>query len=195
MPSGLLVVKVGGSLFDLPDLGDRLRRWIADQDAEKILLVPGGGAAADVVRQLDRRHQLGEERAHWLALRALSLNAEFLADLLGCPIHREWPADPRRLFDRSSTLIADALAFARADEAAVESRLPHSWSATSDAIAARIAEVLGAGRLVLLKSAPMPAGMTWPEAARSGFVDSIFPTIVKRAGLRVEAVNLRQLSQ
>ena len=24
----LTVVKVGGSLFDLPDLGDRLRRWL-----------------------------------------------------------------------------------------------------------------------------------------------------------------------
>jgi hypothetical protein len=79
---GPIVVKVGGSLFDLPDLGSRLQSWLDRLPTRQVLLVPGGGPTADVVRELDRRHGLGDERAHWLALRALMLNAYFLAELL-----------------------------------------------------------------------------------------------------------------
>jgi hypothetical protein len=48
------------------------------------------------------------------------------------------------------------------------------------------------GELVLLKSTPLPAGMSWREAARAGLVDPVLPVIVERSGLRVRAVNLRQ---
>ena len=46
----MIVVKVGGSLYDLPDLGPRLRRFLDGLDDPDRLVVPGGGAAADVVR-------------------------------------------------------------------------------------------------------------------------------------------------
>src|SRR5207248_9110984 len=59
-----LVVKVGGSLYDLPDLADRLRRWLSALAAPRVLLVPGGGPTADVIRTFDQRHRLGEEASH-----------------------------------------------------------------------------------------------------------------------------------
>src|SRR5438067_12532377 len=74
------VIKVGGSLFDLPDLGPRLRERLKKLPA-KVLLVPGGGPAGDVVRHYDRLHRLGDELAHWLGLSALALNARFLVSL------------------------------------------------------------------------------------------------------------------
>src|SRR5439155_3520205 len=82
MNESLAVVKVGGSLYDLPDLGDRLRRWLSALAAPHVLLMPGGGPTADVIRSFDHRHRLGEEASHWLALRALAVNAHFLACLL-----------------------------------------------------------------------------------------------------------------
>src|SRR5581483_10984790 len=85
MPRELVVVKIGGSLLDLPDLGPRLKKWL-EQSAATVLVVPGGGAAADAVRRLDQLHRLGESRAHWLALRAVQLNASLLGDLLGAPL-------------------------------------------------------------------------------------------------------------
>src|SRR5204862_6165233 len=79
--AGLVVVKVGGSLYDLPDLGPRLAAWLRTL-VGPVLLVPGGGAMADAVRHLDRYHGLGAEISHELALRSLTMNAWFLAALL-----------------------------------------------------------------------------------------------------------------
>ena len=53
------VIKVGGSLFDRPDLGPRLRRWLDANAPWETILVPGGGRLVDVIRDLDRIHGLG----------------------------------------------------------------------------------------------------------------------------------------
>ena len=58
------------------------------------------------------------------------------------------------------------------------------------ALAARIAVVAGAERLILLKSAPMMAE-NWAEASRLGYVDSTFASVVAGAAFAVEALDLR----
>jgi aspartokinase-like uncharacterized kinase len=177
------VVKVGGSLFGLPDLGPRLRDWLARHVPSPALLVPGGGPTTDVVRDLDRCHGLGQAVAHWLALRALALNAAFLAELLpGAEIAGtvgEWEAIRR---SGLPVVVIDPFRFLLEDEAR-PGRLPHSWAVGSDSVAARVAVVIGAGELVLLKSADPPAG-EW-----SGYVDEGF--VVAVGTVRARAVNLR----
>ena len=191
MASELTVVKVGGSLYDLPDLEPRLRRWSRAWGGE-VLLVPGGGPTVNAVRELDYWHNLGEEKAHWLALAALSLNAHFLAQLLGeaCTLTLERIVPPTH---PGALVILDPLAFASRDEVHPD-HLPHSWDVTSDSIAARFAIVHGARSLVLLKSVTIPPEMSWAEASQLGFVDVMFPRLVEQAGpkLRVEAVNFRE---
>jgi aspartokinase-like uncharacterized kinase len=180
----LAVVKVGGSLYDLPDLGDRLRRWLPTLEASRVLLVPGGGAAVDVVREFTRLHRIGEEDAHWLALRAVAMNAHFLASLLpGTPLVQH----PAGFAD--GWAILDPFAFARADESSANP-LPHTWAVTSDAVAARAAQVAAARQVVLLKSVTIPAATRWHEAAQQGWVDSVFAGMVT-SEIDVSTINLR----
>jgi aspartokinase-like uncharacterized kinase len=176
----MIVVKVGGSLYDLPDLKSRLVAFLTALSAPDRLLVPGGGAAADAVRAWDRTHGLGETASHWLALRACTLNAHFLAALLGAAVVER----PRH---GAGLAVLDPLAFLLADPAT----LPESWAATSDSVAALAAAAVGA-ELVLLKSVTIPPALTWREAAAAGHVDALLPGLIERHGLRVRVVNLRQ---
>jgi 5-(aminomethyl)-3-furanmethanol phosphate kinase len=196
------VVKVGGSLFDWPELGQRLELWLNSVLSRKILLVPGGGPTADLIRSFDRLHGLGEETAHWLALRALTVNAHLLRAMLS-PFQSWKPvvvADLQEvdtIWARQGLPILDPFSFVQIDEYQ-PGRLPHSWSATSDSLAARVAVWLKAGKLVLLKSAEIPHD--WMDAAR-GIVDSHFENMIHSAQLMaglplsVSAVNLREWNQ
>lgn len=192
-PCAIAVVKVGGSLYDLPDLGPRLCRWLDEQCTDKrVVLVPGGGPLAETIRQLDRRHGLGEEISHWLALRALSVNAHFLASLLPFAVVCDDAGQLDRIWENNQRPILDLHQFARRDEQP-SGHLPHSWAVTSDAFAARVAVALRASSLVLLKSTTIPSGLDWIEAGRLGFVDAYFAEVLRDAPaeLPVRAVNLR----
>jgi aspartokinase-like uncharacterized kinase len=180
------VVKVGGSLYDWPLLGERLRAWLAALDADRVLLVPGGGPTANAIRTLDQTHRLGEEAAHWLAIQALSVNARFLQALLpeaslldslaGAPGSERWR-------------VLDAWPFYLADEANND-HLPHQWSVTSDSLAVRAAVLLEARELILLKSVSWD-GTDWAAASAAGVVDAYFPQASTRS-MRVGVVNLRR---
>ena len=181
------VVKVGGSLFDLPNLGMRLTGWLRRYAAEPVVLVPGGGPAANVIRAYDRAQQLSEEASHWLALRMLHVNAHFLARLL--------PQAPivAALREDSALGVLDAFAFAQDDEARPD-HLPHTWDVTSDSIAIRAAKIMSAREVVLIKSIAWE-GDDWAAAARAGVVDAYFPQALRGTpGLRVRIVNLRNLA-
>src|SRR2546422_294782 len=77
-----VVVKVGGSLLDIPDLVDRLRGALAALATPRIILVVGGGSAAELVRQRSRLDNLGEDKSHWLAIRAMTFNSYLVEALL-----------------------------------------------------------------------------------------------------------------
>jgi aspartokinase-like uncharacterized kinase len=187
---GPVVVKIGGSLFDVPDLGHRLRRWLDASGLIRVVLVPGGGPLADAVRALDRRQNLGEEASHWLALQAMGVSASFLARILpGGVVVRDLAECPQCWLQKL-TPILDALPFAVADEGK-PGCLPHSWEVTSDSLAARVAVVLGGGRVILLKSTALPEAVDWSEAGRRGFVDRHFGQLVRGSAVEVQVVNLR----
>jgi aspartokinase-like uncharacterized kinase len=182
-----LVVKVGGSLLDWVELPGRLSAYLDARAAELPLIVCGGGPAADAIRALDRIHNLGQERAHTLAVRALELTAHALAAIVpgACVVDRFEAIDgearlaifaPGRFLDEVDSLCPHPL--------------PHHWDVTSDSIAACIATYLGAAELALLKSAPLPHGTDRHAAARLGLVDPMFPQ-VSRPLKKVSYVNLR----
>jgi len=195
MARPLTVVKVGGSLYDLPDLRERLEPWRKQAKNTDIIFVPGGGATVDVVRDLDRIHCLGK-RAHGLALAAMRMNADFLSGLLRwVGVIKHWDQIEILRSDGAEMFVLNAWAFDLWDRVTnPHTALPHRWSVTSDAIAARVAVLAKADSLVLLKSVTIPQGMDWEEAGRCGFVDEWFARTIRPAlpQLKVSAVNLRE---
>ncbi len=183
-----LVIKIGGSLFDRPEFGPRLRNWLDVNAPPETILVPGGGRLADLVRSLDHIHGLGDEVAHRMALHAMTINAHLLAALLSGSCIIDGPDIAELLWEQNRRPILDALAFCESDEAFA---LPHSWDVTSDSVAARLAIVSGATELILLKSASPPAGdvAAWAEC---GYVDAWLPNVLANTDVQVRAVNLRE---
>jgi aspartokinase-like uncharacterized kinase len=192
------VVKVGGSLFDWPELGQRLGQWLETLSATTVLLIPGGGPVVKFIRNVDRWHHLGEESAHWLALHALSVNAHLLTTIL-IPFCSSKPVvitdlqETDAIWAHHRVPILDPFPFALQDEDQTD-HLPHSWSVTSDSLAARVAACIRAGKLFLLKSTDIPND--WMDS-NEGIVDPYFETAVRSAHsmnepLSVSAVNLRK---
>jgi 5-(aminomethyl)-3-furanmethanol phosphate kinase len=185
----LRVIKVGGSLFDLPDLSARLGHVLGELAARPYVIVPGGGPTVNAIRVLDACHHLGEEASHWLALHALTLNAHFLGRLLGTAEIVSDAASALDAWNSGVIPILDPCAFALADEGR-ENHLPHSWEATSDALAARVAVVMRASELVLLKSVTVPEPLDLAQASRDGHVD-IYVSRMLPASVQVRFINLR----
>jgi aspartokinase-like uncharacterized kinase len=172
-----VVLKVGGSLFDWPDLPGCLVQLLSDRLAagQRTVVLAGGGPPADFVRALDRTFELGDRVAHHLALRSLDLTAHVLAALVpGLDVVDELAAlDP--VWERQRFPILAPRRFLDEHDSRSPNPLPHTWDVTSDTIAARVAVCLGASDLILLKSTSVPPDVDRREAARLGLVDPLFP--------------------
>lgn len=140
-----VVLKVGGSLSQTDALPELCRQIGLLALRHDLLVVPGGGEFADLVRKYDRNYSLSETTAHHMAILAMDQYGFLLGELTP-----------------NSTLISDILGTDEAISGVVpillpsrwlfeSDPLPHSWAVTSDSIAAWVAGQLKAPRLVLLK--------------------------------------------
>jgi aspartokinase-like uncharacterized kinase len=161
----VVVYKIGGSLFDWPELFSRLKELLAGEIARPVV-VSGGGRMADVVREWDRVHGLGDEESHRLAIASMSLGSRFLADGLDGELI-ENRDEAAAVWSSNRIAVLDAFSFLASETKAGGEPLPASWNVTSDSIAAWIASRWPAS-LVVIKS-------TFPSAD-SAYVDSYFST-------------------
>ena len=205
------VVKVGGRLghdegvrgvcLRLGELGRRHR----------LLVVPGGGAFADAVRDCDTRFGLSDDAAHWMAILAMDQYGRLLGELIPGARHiRSLEALDVPVGEDAvgEDAVGEAAKDATAGDDAVSvllphdllrdaDPLPHSWAVTSDAIAAWVAAAVRAPLLVLLKhggalgalapGAPAAAAGT-PETASADEMGD-------RAGRGVRGVSLAELGE
>ena len=185
-----VVFKLGGSLLSLAGLANQLHLAMNQRRGEKCLVLTGGGATTDVVRDWSQTHQLTEEVAHWLAISSLDLNRQLLSALLSWKTvaTRSQAAD---YWNReASPLLLDFGRFVREEEQTSVLPLPHHWDVTSDSLAAWTARSWPAVELVLLKSISLPQPLTLHEAAHAGYVDPYFPHVA--TGLqKISWCNLR----
>jgi aspartokinase-like uncharacterized kinase len=184
------VVKLGGSLLELADWPDRLRRWLDRRRTHQQVLVVGGGPEVDALREAQQQTQLDETTAHWMCIAAMAVNARTVAATLDAPIITAMQL--RAAAPRTGVGVIDPWQFLWHEEPTlVEAPLPASWDVTSDSIAARLSDVLGLDELALLKSSAPKPTWTKADAAAANYVDRYFPQAARN--LRVRCVDLRSI--
>lgn len=185
----LVVYKLGGSLLDLPDLGERIKNlWEARSPSETRLLIVGGGKFADIVREWDARFHLGDEDAHELAVLSLRLSEE-LIDRMIPRLHNVCDrTDVTHLQEGETGLISVGEMLEAGEEAG--HFLPKNWEFTTDAISAWVADYVGADELVLLKSVDCSPQATVSQLSREKFVDGEFSGFCQ-GNCAVTWINLR----
>jgi 5-(aminomethyl)-3-furanmethanol phosphate kinase len=139
------VVKVGGSLSKKPEALKSLCIKLGELAREHFLVVvPGGGEFADIVREADRQFSLSPPIAHRMAILGMDQYGMLLSDLI-----------PNSLvFDSVDSVAAlplGKLAILLPSKLMLkDDPLENSWDVTSDSIAAYIAIRLGANQLLLV---------------------------------------------
>jgi aspartokinase-like uncharacterized kinase len=144
----LTVIKIGGGVAREAGASalQRLCRTIGEAGARHpLLVVPGGAAFADAVREHDGRFALRPGTAHRMAILAMDQFGWLLSDLIPGAVRCTDLASARAAAARRETQVllpAPLLA---------EDPLPASWAVTSDSIAAWVAGAANAARVVLVK--------------------------------------------
>jgi aspartokinase-like uncharacterized kinase len=174
------VVKIGGGLLAHPEhftvTLDVVARAAAKQ---RLVIVAGGGPFADAVRTVDDKMRLSPAAAHWMAILAMDQYGELIADRLPRASVADDPAAVEAaLTDSRIPVLTPSRWLRRADP------LPHSWDVTSDSIAAWIAGVLVAPRLVLIK----------PPGSTGNLVDAYFQRALTN-GIEVVTIPADQIGK
>jgi aspartokinase-like uncharacterized kinase len=182
-----VVLKLGGSLLDLPDLKQRLLRLIAQEYSNRpVLFLVGGGQIVDAVRHYDSIHHLQTEPTHWLCVELMNSTAAMVQQLCDWPLLSESRMLAKWLQARPTALPKPAIVAPSAfySPQLNSPALPLSWDSTSDSIAALLAQIVAATELVMLKSTDEASTSDEP------LWDKVFESVVPPGGT-VRVVNLR----
>jgi 5-(aminomethyl)-3-furanmethanol phosphate kinase len=180
------VLKIGGSLSRGEGLPALCREIEGLSRNHSLLIVPGGGDFAEQVREADQRFQLGDTAAHSMALLAMDQYGYLISRLIpGSLVTAELKTALRSAESGKAVILLPSALVMKSDP------LPHSWSVTSDSIAAWIAGRASSQRLILLKDVDgllntdgLMESLTVEQlAAHSGGVDEYLSYILVEANL------------
>ncbi|MEM3451054.1 MAG: hypothetical protein QXL52_01445 [Nitrososphaerales archaeon] len=141
------VVKIGGSLSeDSINLFHLCNEINAFSKKYPIIIVPGGGKLADIVRYLYDKFKLSDETAHKMAILAMDQYGLLLKDMikeatLTYSLKNALKTSKRKIL---SIILPSKIMFSL-------NPLENSWKVTSDSISAFIASLLKAEKLILVK--------------------------------------------
>jgi aspartokinase-like uncharacterized kinase len=177
-PGNLLVVKVGGGLLREPGALDRMGAALGRVAARRSLVViPGGGPFADLVRRFEQEQGLSATAAHWMAILGMDQYAQAIADRTqnGLVVEDRMGIDAAHAVG-AVPILAPFRWLHATDE------LPHSWDVTSDSLAAYLATLLGAAELVLVKPVAGGDELTDPYFRRTLAAGMRWRVLSARAG-------------
>ncbi len=164
-----VILKIGGSLYNLPDLSQRIAALIEPFPNHRFLIFPGGGEVADLVRNWQPQFRWDDEQSHSVALAALDFNATMLAHVLPRGLLAYDHAHAEAAWQQHALPVLAPTPFLRLHEFG---DLPQNWDVTSDSLAAWTAGRWPADELWFCKSVPCPK--TLSIAIRERVIDPYF---------------------
>jgi 5-(aminomethyl)-3-furanmethanol phosphate kinase len=178
----LQIIKIGGSLLGTTSNRSALKnaeQWLARQTDSINVVIIGGGNTVNHLRRWQRQFNLTEGQAHLNAVQVMSLNTlKFARASCISTVTENWNEltnVSQHAGANPTTIMFDCLSFIRDVEPTLGGTpLAGDWSCTSDSIAARIAQLLGADQLTLLKSRTACSDDLWTLRYAS-YVDQSFP--------------------
>lgn len=193
------VIKLGGSLLTMADLGTAFHRWCDENPHPLTLVIVGGGEMVEAIRTMEQIHSLDESFCHWTCMDSLEQTARLAQRIIGNVDLYETADELQQVFSRNLNhskqsivaIVQTAICFSRDDP---NPGLPASRDISSDAIAAVFCKIHDVPELVLMKSTDIPSvpmdveGFT--QLAIAGVVDPFFPNLAKNIPI-VSFVNLR----
>lgn len=174
------VVKLGGSTAGAAELDV----WIAALagSAMPLVVVPGGGPFADIVREAQRDMGFSDAAAHRMAILAMEQFGQIILDR-----HPRFvPA--RGVGDIEAALVTRRIPVWMPSELALSApEISQSWEVTSDSLAAWLAGRLGAWTLLLIKQTDdFSADDDVATLSARGVVDAALPLMLpEKVALRL----------
>jgi aspartokinase-like uncharacterized kinase len=172
-----VIVKLGGSLVASGHIAQFVN--IVAGAVRPVIVVPGGGAFADAVRAVQMRLKFPDHTAHRMAIYAMHQTGLLLASQNPRLTAVETRAAMRCALQNAQIPVWLPLRMADRDAA-----IPADWSITSDGLAARLAELMRASAVMLVKSRRVSRDATAAILALADVIDPTFATIVQRSRLK-----------
>jgi aspartokinase-like uncharacterized kinase len=140
------LVKVGGSLALQPGKLRFLCNRLSDFSKKgKVVVVPGGGQFADVVRDVDSRFSLSPNVSHRMAVLGMNQYGLLLSDLISNSVVVDDLSKINGIINQfQPAIVLPSMIMESADD------LESSWDVTSDAISVHIAGRLSIKRVLLV---------------------------------------------
>lgn len=178
----MLVVKIGGSLYNTVELKKWLNCLKNYSQQQSILIVPGGGPFADQVRTAQNLHHFNDKHAHHMAILAMAQFALLIKGIESqCQLfHYLNNKNPSSAF---SVWLPDENLLTIND-------LAQNWSVTSDSLALWLAQKLQADELILLKRAKSMSNSI-ADLVNRHVLDSAFEARYQSAPLKTRLVHFQ----
>ncbi|WP_213954810.1 MULTISPECIES: aspartate kinase [unclassified Variovorax] len=183
------IVKLGGSLTTNPLLPAWLS-LLADCGGGRVIVVCGGGAFGDAVRQAQAHWRFSDLNAHNMAILAMAQTAYLMHGLNPALQLVRTKTDIRRVLHKGQTALWLPFELQRERGTAQT-----NWNVTSDSIALELAQRLNAERLVVVKSCAIDPRLSLAQLTEAGIVDRSFGGLSESAVFPIDIVRHDELER
>lgn len=180
------VIKIGGSLYGSDLLESWLTTLTAHATLETMVVVPGGGPFADVVREAQQRYGFEDIVAHQMAIMAMQQFGYMLLALSPNAVAFPFPGEHSPQAGKLNIWLPTPAVFS-AEE------IEQSWRVSADSLALWLANILKAQHLTLVKSCEINV-VDCETLSQKNIIDASFSTHYKNTQLKGYIVQANQFN-